>query len=257
MHDRLRPHHFVAQGYATGNGVQPQGQAVGGFFSVMFHRGIDGCHALALEPQGPSGGQQVQHGGGQRAAAHAEGGNQHERGEQGAGDGPGGVCRIQLPAGLAQVLRVSGQGANQHRQGAAHQQRGNAHQRERQYPGQQAHVRFQPGKRAGRQAHGEGRSDAQHRHQHFQTGVEHNRLLHPVRPAAEQQAAQGQSGKERADPGGDGIDLDAYDQRQLLDPQHLIHQRRGAGDKQQQGGDQQRRGGDLRGRYGRRFAGDT
>ncbi|MNX84318.1 hypothetical protein D3C86_1161110 [compost metagenome] len=223
----------------------------------MFHRGIDGCHALALEPQGPCGGQQVQHGGDQRAAAHAEGGNQQERSEQGASDGPGSVRRIELPAGLAQVLRVSGQGANQHRQGAAHQQGRNTHQRERQHPGQQAHVCFQPGKRAGRQAHGKGCRDTEHGHQHFQPGVQHNRLLHPVRPAPEQQATQGQPGKERADPGGDGIDLDAYDQRQLLDPQHLIHQRRGAGDKQQQGGDQQRRGGDLRGRYGRRFAGDT
>jgi hypothetical protein len=40
-------------------------------------------------------------------------------------------------------------------------------------------------------------------------------------------------------------------------PQHLIHQRRGTGDEQQQGGDQQRRGGDVGGRDGRRLAGDT
>ncbi|MNO92574.1 hypothetical protein D3C76_841530 [compost metagenome] len=86
---------------------------------------------MALEPQGARGRQQVEHRGGQGTAAHAEGGDQHERSEQRAGDGAGGVGRVQVAAGLAQLLRVAGQGANKDRQGATHQQRRSAHQRKR------------------------------------------------------------------------------------------------------------------------------
>ena len=168
----------------------------------MLERNFNWSLALTLEPQGTG------------------------RREQGPGDGPGGIGGIELATGLAQVLRVAGQRANQHRQGAAHQQRGNAHQRKRQHPDQRPDLLFQPGKRTGRQTHGESRTYAKYGHQHFQPGVQQHRLLHPVGPASKQQTAQRQPGKKCTDPRGDGVHLDAHHQRQLLDPQHLVHQRR-------------------------------
>ncbi|MNX68226.1 hypothetical protein D3C86_993940 [compost metagenome] len=162
-----------------------------------------------MKPQRASGGQQVEHRGGQGTTAHAECGNQHERGEQGAGNGSGGIRGIQVPTGLAQLLRVSRKRTNQHGQGAAHQQRRDAHQQKRQHPRHEADMLFQPGKRAGRQTHGERRANTEYRHQHFQPGVQQNGLLQLVRPAPEQQATQRQPGKKRTDPGGDGVHLHA------------------------------------------------
>ncbi|MNG07926.1 hypothetical protein D3C84_912520 [compost metagenome] len=75
----------------------------------MLDRNFNWSLALTLEPQGTGRREQVEHGSGQRAAAYAKCGNQHERSEQGPGDGPGGVGGIELAAGLAQVLRVIGQ----------------------------------------------------------------------------------------------------------------------------------------------------
>ncbi|MNY40254.1 hypothetical protein D3C86_1749820 [compost metagenome] len=91
----------------------------------MLYRRLERHRTLALKPQGTDGGQQVQGRRRQGTAAHAKGRDQHECGKQGASDGPGSVRRIELTAGLAQLLRVGRQRAHQHRQGTAHQQRRN------------------------------------------------------------------------------------------------------------------------------------
>ncbi|MNZ73861.1 hypothetical protein D3C78_922890 [compost metagenome] len=192
LHDRLRPDHFIAQRDTAGDRVQPQGQACGGGLLRDVNGGFDGCQWLALEPQqGPGGGQQVEHGGGDRTATYAKGGNQYEPGEQGPGDGACGVRRIQMAASLAQVPGIGRQGAHQHRQGPAHQHRRNAYQGKRQHPGHHTDVLLQPGKRAGRQAHAHRGPDTQQRHQHFEPGVEQDRALHAVGQAPEQPATQG------------------------------------------------------------------
>ena len=49
--------------------------------------------------------------------------------------------------------------------------------------------------------------------------------MHPVRQPAEQQPAERQTGEEGANPGGDRVDIDADDVRQLPDPQDLVNQR--------------------------------
>ena len=89
---------------------------------------------------------------------------------------------------------------------------------------------LQPGKRTGRQTHGHCRANAEHGHQYFQPGIQQNRLLQAIGPAPEQPAAESKPGEKRADAGGDRIDLDADQQRELFDPQHLIDQRGRAGD---------------------------
>ena len=85
---------------------------------------------IALQQERTQSGDQVEHGGGHGAATHAEGGDQHKGGEQGADNGPGSVGGIQPATGPAQVLRVSRQCAHQYRQGAAHQQRRQTHQQQ-------------------------------------------------------------------------------------------------------------------------------
>ena len=72
----------------------------------MLERNFNWSLALTLEPQGTGRREQVEHGSGQCTAAYAKRGNQHERGEQGARNGPGGIRGIQVPSGLAQLLWV-------------------------------------------------------------------------------------------------------------------------------------------------------
>ncbi|MND93013.1 hypothetical protein D3C80_851890 [compost metagenome] len=67
-------------------------------------------------------------------------------------------------------------------------------------------------------------------------------MAQAIRPAAEDQAAQRESGEEGADAGGDGVDLDPHHQGKLLDPEHLVDQGRATGNEQQDGGNQHLQG---------------
>ena len=61
-------------------------------------------------------------------------------------------------------------------------------------------------------------------HSHLQRRIEAQGALDPVHESPQQQPAQREPGKEGAHAGGDGIDVNPDDQRQLLDPEHLINQ---------------------------------
>ncbi len=77
---------------------------------------------------------------------------------------------------------------------------------------------------------GDGHRDTDQGHPDLQRRIQAQRALHPIHPTPEQQPAQGESGKKGTDAGGDRINVNADDQRQLLDPEHLIDQCGGAGD---------------------------
>ncbi|CAB3833903.1 hypothetical protein LMG26858_00841 [Achromobacter anxifer] len=80
-----------------------------------------------------------------------------------------------------------------------------------------------------------GHRDAAQRHGGLQHGVEAHRPPQAVRLAAQDPAAQRQAQEECADRAGNGADLHAHHQRQLLDPQHLEHQGRRSRQEQQRG----------------------
>ncbi|MCY1419511.1 hypothetical protein D9M71_351010 [compost metagenome] len=122
LHDGLGPDHFVAQGHATGNGIQDQGQARHVAGGNRFDRSLLCSDRRAGIGQCAEQGGQVEHSGGIGRPFHTECGNQHESAEQGASDGPGGIGGIQAPAGAAQGFCCWGQGTHQHGQGAAHQE---------------------------------------------------------------------------------------------------------------------------------------
>ncbi len=71
----------------------------------MFDRRGQRHWLLALQPQRTGRGEQVEHRGEQRTAAHAEAGDQYERSEQSANDRAQRIRRIQLTAGLARLSR--------------------------------------------------------------------------------------------------------------------------------------------------------
>ncbi|MNO91355.1 hypothetical protein D3C76_828960 [compost metagenome] len=256
LHDGLRPHHLVAQRHATGHAVQGDGQARrrGARRRLRSRRFGQAFVATPGQP-GAARGEQVKQRGGAGAAGHAELRQQHEGGQQRPADGAGGIRRIQPAAGFAQLSGGRRQGAHQHRQRAAHEERGQADQGERQQPGERADPLFQPGERAGRVGQGKGCADAEQRHAQLQPGVQAHGPAQPVGPAAEHQPAQGQPGEEGTDAGGDGVDLHPHHQGKLLDPEHLVDQRGGAGDEQQGCGEQEPQGQALAGTRSDRHAG--
>ncbi|CAB3928528.1 hypothetical protein LMG3410_06432 [Achromobacter aegrifaciens] len=250
-HDHLRPDHFVAQRHRASHRVQRHGQARlarQGRRSGL--RIVGGRRAVACPAVQHPGGQRRQHverGRGQRRTLHAEARNQEERGQQCAQDRAAGIRGIHRPARAAHVRALlPAHGAQQHRQGAAHQKCGDGQQQPYRQPGRQAAMGLDRDKGGGAARQQPCHGDTGQRHARFQHGVEAYRAPQLVRLAAQQPAAQRQAQEECADSAGDGADLHAHHQRQLLDPQHLEHQGRRSGQEQQRGRPDRRQGAPLR-----------
>ncbi|KDC07067.1 hypothetical protein AZ19_2797 [Bordetella bronchiseptica E012] len=238
-HDHLRPQHFVAHGDGAGHAVQADGQAGSRrpFASRGRRHGLLGESgdraAPMVQPAGAQRGQQVQARGRPGAALHAQHGNQQEGRQERAGDGPAGIGRVQRGPGAPHPARAGR--AQQHRQGAAHEKRRRAHQQQHRQPGQPGAVllALHEERRGARQRQRD--RQRQDRHAGLDGRVQAQRAQAAVGPAPQPPAAGRQAQEEGAERQRDGVHFHADDQRQLLDPQDLEYQRRGAGQRQQEG----------------------
>ena len=237
LHDRLRPHHLVAERNAAGERIETErkpgvaGHADGrGLLS-----GRSARRDRPVERERAHSRREIDHGRRDGGAFDAEPGNQEEGRQKRAEDRAGGVggiqeaarradstvTRCERPDQTGEVFRPSGTaGCRPARKPAA---------RRAQAPG------FQAGEERGdlpqtrRSSRCRGRQcppPAPHR----------GRIGRATRSARRpsKQASEPKTGKEGAHRGRHRVDIDADDERKLLDPEHLVDQRGRARHEQQQ-----------------------
>ena len=199
----------------------------------MFDFDLAWCETI--QPKSTRSGEHTHTGGVQRRALDSESRDEKKRGSQCTDDRAGGIGGIHPPAPGADPVCCEPERANHRGQGAAHQEWPYADHQKNERPGKNHALLFQCREKGCRMRESDGHQDTDQGNPDLQRRIQPQRPCYPVDPTPEQHPTQGESGKERADAGCDRINVNADDQRQLLDPEHLIDQCSGAGNDKQQG----------------------
>ena len=238
LDEQLRPHDFVPQRHAAGDGIQGESGAYvagwrsGGTFGPL-RRHLRGGRTQPVEGQRGGCDSQADARGEHARPADAEQGDEHERHGQRARDSARGVRRVEEACRRGHGFAGRAQRPEQRGQRASHEERRCPDEHEGKNPGERPHGLAQLGKRRGRPGKREGGEDAKHAHAGFERGVQTNRARRPVGQASEHRAPEGQPREEGRERDRDGVHLHADDAAELLHPQGFEHERRRARGQQQ------------------------
>ncbi len=247
---RPRPRDLVHHGRSTGHREARRGQRrrrarrlqLGGVVDVGNRRlGGRGGGDVAVGEDDQRTDGDIDGGGQEQRGPHAERGQQQVAGQPGADHRAQRVQRVEEAHAAAEGARLGGEHATEDGQRRAHQRRRRQEQDEDQRELGQAEREERQPQPAGQRAVGRLHPRQQHRDQ--QAEEPHADLEHaveaqgpglPIGEAAEDPAAQPESGHEGRQHGGHGKHGVAEDETEHADPQHLVHE--AGGTRQEEAG---------------------